>query len=137
MRSRTYSEGTFWGDGNIIDLHRDLSFLEISLVKFQTMHISCWYTSLYATFLKKCLFILRERKIVSGEGAEREGEGENPRLCTASVGPDVGLESTNRQMMTQAEIKSRTLNRLSHSGTPIVCNFYTKTKNHKPRLNPS
>ena len=34
------------------------------------------------------------------------------------MGPDVGLELTNHEIMTQAEIKSQMLKRLSHTGTP-------------------
>ena len=40
------------------------------------------------------------------------------RLCTGCAEPDVGLELTNRELVTGAEIKSRMLNLLSHPGTP-------------------
>ena len=48
---------------------------------------------------------------VSGGGAESEREGGNPKeapLCFVSAEPDVGLESTNREIVTRAEIKSQT-----------------------------
>ena len=51
---------------------------------------------------------------------EKEGERERipSRLCTVSAEPDVGLNPTNQEIMTQAEIKSPLLNRLSHEGAP-------------------
>ena len=56
---------------------------------------------------------------------ERQGERETESHAgsTASSEPDVGLESTNREIMTQAEFKSQRLNRLSHLGAPIVLIF--------------
>ena len=44
-----------------------------------------------------------ERQSVSGGGAEREGDPESEagsRLRAASAEPDVGLELTNREIMT-------------------------------------
>ena len=56
---------------------------------------------------------------------QREGERESKAGCeTISVEPDAGLELTNREIMTWAEIKSWTLNLLSHSGAPITILFY-------------
>ena len=56
---------------------------------------------------------------VSWGGTERERERENPQQghvqCRA---PQLGLEPTNREIMTRAKIKSPTLNGLSHPGTP-------------------
>ena len=43
------------------------------------------------------------RESTSGEGAEREGDtepGEGSRFRAVSAGPDVGLEFTNREIMT-------------------------------------
>ena len=53
-------------------------------------------------------------------GAEREERENIPqRLHTVSAEPhDVGLRLTNREIMTRAEIKRQTLNRLSHPGAP-------------------
>ena len=60
-----------------------------------------------------------------GRGRER---GRIPsRLCTVSPEPDAGLEPTNREIMTWAETKSRTLNRLSHPGAPIK-HFFLKDR---------
>ena len=53
-----------------------------------------------------------------GVGAEREGEREYHAVGTE---PDAGLDLTNREIVTRAEIKSGTLNRLSHPGAPINC----------------
>ena len=50
---------------------------------------------------------------MSGGGAERGRE--NPKCPLPS---DTGLDPTNCEIMTLAEIKSQTLNRLSHPGTP-------------------
>ena len=58
----------------------------------------------------------RERERTSRGGAERGRQRILSRLCAVSTEPDVGLEPTNREMMTQAEIKSQTLNPLSHPG---------------------
>ena len=44
---------TFWDDENTMYLDRDLGFIGTSLVKSQRMHTSCWYTSLYVTFIKR------------------------------------------------------------------------------------
>ena len=66
------------------------------------------------------LFILRERE--QGRGRERERERGRERipsrLHTLSAEPDVGLEVTNREIVTWAESKSQMLNRLSHPGAP-------------------
>ena len=72
---------------------------------------------LLGIFFKLYLFVLRG-------GGEREGERENTlgrerkggrekilgRLHTDSAQPDAGLELTNREIMTRAEIKSWMLN---------------------------
>ena len=59
-----------------------------------------------------CLFIYFER--------ERVGEGQRERipsrLPTVGAKPDVGLELTNREIMTSAETKSWSLNQLSYPG---------------------
>ena len=83
----------------------------------------CWHSFFF--FIK---FIYLERR---GEG-EREymhasrGEAEEgrerilSRLHAASTDPDAELKLTNREIMTWAEFKSGTLNRLSHPGAPIL-----------------
>ena len=48
-------------------------------------------------------------------GRERGRERIPSRLCTDSV----GLQPTDRGITTCAEIKSQTLNRLSHPGAPL------------------
>ena len=47
---------------------------------------------------------------VSRGGADREGERIPSRFCTVSVGPYVGLELTNREIMASAKTKSQMLN---------------------------
>ena len=53
---------------------------------------------------------------VSGVGAG--GERIPSRLCTVSTEPNVGLGLMNYGILTRAEIKSGTLNLLSHPGVP-------------------
>ena len=58
----------------------------------------------------------RERQSVSRGGAEREGDTESEagsRLRAVSTEPDVGLEPTNREIMTRAEV-----GRLTDGATP-------------------
>ena len=51
-------------------------------------------------------------------GAEREGERILSRLHTIRAEPDVEPNPMNCEIMTLAEIKSQTLNLLSHPGAP-------------------
>ena len=51
---------------------------------------------------------LGERQSMSGGGAEREGDTESEagsRLQTISTDPRVGLEPTNHEIMTSAEVR--------------------------------
>ena len=50
-------------------------------------------------------------------------------LRTVSAEPDLGLELMNREILTRAEIESRTLYRLSHPGAPVT----TLLKGKMPR----
>ena len=62
-----------------------------------------------------------ERERVSREGAEREGKKESEAGSTLPVQrPNEGLEPTNREIVTWAEIKGGMLNQLSHPGAPLV-----------------
>ena len=58
----------------------------------------------------------RERERVHKQGRDRESGKEKipSRLHAVSTEPNVGLDLTNREIMTWAKIKSRMLNRLSH-----------------------
>ena len=50
---------------------------------------------------------VREKQSVGREGAEREGDTESEaesRLWAVSTEPDVGLELTNHEIMTSAEV---------------------------------
>ena len=62
----------------------------------------------------------REREH-TGEGQrERERERIPTRLCTVRTEPEVGLELTDHKIMSRAEIKSWTFNRLSPPGAPTI-----------------
>ena len=63
----------------------------------------------------------REKESVGAGGGQRErGRERIPRrLCTVSA----ELDLSNHETMTQAEIKSWCLNRLSHPDAPIVGKF--------------
>ena len=61
----------------------------------------------------------RESEPEWGRGeTEREREKIPSRLYTVSTQPDTGLELTNCEMVTLANIRSRSLNQLSHPGAP-------------------
>ena len=49
---------------------------------------------------------------------ERGKETIPSRLCAIGMEPDLGLDLMNREIMTWAEIKSRTFNWLSHPDAP-------------------
>ena len=63
------------------------------------------------------MFIFERERARPGE-AQRERETD--RLRTVSTEPDAGLSLTNHEMVTWAEVKSLTLNRLSHPGAPTL-----------------
>ena len=54
-----------------------------------------------------------------GEGGWGWRERIPSRLLAASVEPKAGFEPTNHEIMTRAEIKAWTPNRVSHPGAPI------------------
>ena len=71
------------------------------------------YRKKLAFYLKKNFFLMfiyfwcRERQSMSGGGSEREGDTESEagsRLQAVSTEPDAGLELTNREIMTWAEV---------------------------------
>ena len=55
---------------------------------------------------------VREKE--SKRGRDRGRQRIPCRLCTISTEPGAGLKSTNHELVTQAETKTQTLNRLSH-----------------------
>ena len=85
-----------------------------------------WNFSLKKFFLNIYLFLRdRERQSMSRGGAEREGGTESEtgsRLWAVSAGPDAGLELTDREIMTWAEV-----GRLTDQATqaPPIQQFYT------------
>ena len=65
------------------------------------------------------IYLFWEREHEPGEGErEREGERESQAVSTEL---DEGLDLTNCEIMTWAEIENRVLNQLSHPGTPSEC----------------
>ena len=61
---------------------------------------------------------MREKEGISRGGTQREREGIPSRLCTVIPEPDSGLEPTNCEIMTCAETKRWTLDRLGPPGAP-------------------
>ena len=98
------------------------SVLRVSSIIFWKKKFIFWTRSfnvLYLFIIYLYLFILRES--TSGGGAEKDRERIPSKLHFVSTEPDAGLKPTNREITTWAEIKSWTLNRLSHSGTLKMC----------------
>ena len=66
----------------------------------------------FSLIFKNILFIFdRERQSTNGGGAEREGDTESEAgsgLRAVSPGPDAGLELTNREIVTRAEVRRST-----------------------------
>ena len=71
------------------------------------------FGGIYLTLFKKIFFnvylFLRQRKTEREWGTDREREGDTEseagsRLSAVSLEPDVGLEPTNREVMTRAEV---------------------------------
>ena len=56
----------------------------------------------------------------TGRGRERQRERISSRLCSVSAEPDLGLNPTNFEIITWAEIKSWMFNQLSHPGAPTL-----------------
>ena len=69
-----------------------------------------------------CLFWDRER------ACTRVGEGQRENLKQSSAvrarQPDVGLDLVNRKVRTWTDIKSRSLNQLSHPGAQVFWTLY-------------
>ena len=69
-----------------------------------------WWLMMYLIMVhlfKISLFIYfeRERKIEQGRGRDRVGQRIQSRLCADSREPDTGLEPTNCEIMTWAEVR--------------------------------
>ena len=64
------------------------------------------------------LFIYLDRERAGKQGRGRNRERIPSRLLDISVEPESGLELTNCEITTRAEIRSRPLNQLNHPGTP-------------------
>ena len=58
-------------------------------------------------------------------GCEAERERIPSSLCTVIMEPSEGLEPTNREITSSAEIRSPMLNRRRHAGAPQMCCFYS------------
>ena len=86
----------------------------------------CFVWGSPGVFFFNIYLFLRERQSVSRGGVEREADTESQagsRPWAVSTEPDVGLELKDCEITTW----SRTLNWLSHSGTPNIFRFL---KNH-------
>ena len=66
----------------------------------------------------------RQRQSVNGGGADRgrHRTKAGSRLRAVGKEPDVGLELTNREIMTRAEVRRSELNGLSPPGAPVLSN---------------
>ena len=67
----------------------------------------CLYVWVFFFFLMFIYFWDRERQSMNGGGAKREGDTESEagsRLRAISPGPDAGLELTDREIVTWAEV---------------------------------
>ena len=83
----------------------------LALVGSPTLFLKCFFFNVY---------FLGQRESMNGGGAEREGDTESKagsRLQAVSTESDAGLELTNQEIMTRAEV--RRLNRLSHPSAPF------------------
>ena len=104
-----------------------LSVLEFNI---QPKHHSACSCS--GSFLFKFIYFERDRVHArTRQRAERERGRENPKHSTLSTEPNAGLEPTNREIVSWAKIKSRTLNRLSRR--LIGCLGIIKTREYTKR----
>ena len=74
------------------------------------------------------IYFEREREWVrrGREGQTEKGWKRIPsRLHAVSSGSEAGLDPRSHEIMTWAEMKSQTLNRLSHPGAPIIQLLFT------------
>ena len=84
------------------------------LVNTSSIHRVFWQHFNASSFFFKCLFIFereKERQSMSRGGAEKEGDTESKagsRLRAVSTEPNAGLELTNREIMTWAEVRCLT-----------------------------
>ena len=93
------------------------------MVSGHKLFMQAWVSSFFPPPFFKCLFIFeRERETACArvEGQRQRVRQRIPsRLHAVSTEPDAGLEPMNHEIMTWGEIKSQTLNQLSHPGTPL------------------
>ena len=86
------------------------------------VYVSVSQSFFFFLFFK--IYLFWERLSASGEGAEKETETENPRQAPCSQHVKQRGAWTHKTVKSWPEIKSRTLNRLSHPGTPGQSFFY-------------
>ena len=83
-----------------------------------------WLLYCFLNFFKDLLFD-RERKRVrecrGGREEQKEREKESQVDSSLSMEPEVGIDLMTLEIMTWTEMKSQTLNLLSHLGTPLYC----------------
>ena len=88
------------------------------------------YLSIYLFIFSLFIYFWEEERVTESERekeswgrVEREGERTPSGLYTVSTEPYTGLELANCEIMTWAETKSWTFNRLSYPGAPGEQNF--------------
>ena len=112
----------FWGsspeDPSRAGLLRSRLIMVIFKLGFiKILQISASYLVWIWFYFLMFYFWETERQNMSRGGAEREGDSRiQSRLWAVSTEPNVGLELTNREIMTWSEVGSQMLNRLSHPG---------------------
>ena len=82
------------------------------------MYVYC-FLMIKSVFVFKFIYLFFEGDKDSTSGGwdrEKGRERIRSRICTVTPEPDVGLELTNCEIMTWAEIQSRMLIQLSHPG---------------------
>ena len=74
-------------------------------------------------FFFKCIYFWERACKCEQERGRERGERIPSRLRAVSTEPNVGLDPTNREIVTWAEFKSQTLKWLSQPGTPFLKTF--------------
>ena len=94
----------------------------VRLLIFTPMIKPYFFQLLQTIFFFFYFLILRQSQL-AGEGLETEGERIPGRLHAVPITLNMGLDPTNCENMTRAEIKSWTLNQQSHPGAPYEVLF--------------
>ena len=88
----------------------------LSLHYFVLLFVSLFHIYLFS----KNVYLFSERERRRGEGQRERERGKKSHAGSAlSAESNVGLDPTNHEIMTSAEIKSQMLNWLSYPGAPL------------------